>query len=358
MPGPTPLGLQEWLLEGYLDATERVVRVPLHQSPFRIGRGPDMDLRLSLDEVSARHAVLSFEGGRLLLRDLGSTNGTFVNRRRITEQVALADGDVLHFATAELRVICAPELLLDRPTVTRSVEHDELPQRYFPNAAAFHEMLARGALSVRFQPIVRLDVPGLPVAAWEALGRAEHPGVPQAIGELFRMAATLSATAPLSRALREVAVSRAASLPAPSPVLFVNTHPDETATPELLASLDLVRARAPSVRLVLEIHERAVTDLPRMRALAQSLADRGVGLAYDDFGAGQARLLELVEAPPAVLKFDRSLVAGLPARAKADRPVEPPSPGRRTPSHRIAAVGRASRASRRSRASPEGQSGR
>jgi len=37
----------------------------------------------------------------------------------------------------------------------------------------------------------------------------------------------------------------------------------------------------------------------------------GIGLAYDDFGAGQARLHELVDVPPDVLKFDISLVRGI-----------------------------------------------
>jgi len=36
-----------------------------------------------------------------------------------------------------------------------------------------------------------------------------------------------------------------------------------------------------------------------------------ISLAYDDFGAGQARLLELAEAPPHYLKFDRSLVQSI-----------------------------------------------
>jgi EAL domain-containing protein (putative c-di-GMP-specific phosphodiesterase class I) len=36
-----------------------------------------------------------------------------------------------------------------------------------------------------------------------------------------------------------------------------------------------------------------------------------VGLAFDDFGAGQARLFELAEAPPHYLKFDRRFVAGI-----------------------------------------------
>ncbi len=41
------------------------------------------------------------------------------------------------------------------------------------------------------------------------------------------------------------------------------------------------------------------------------LADLKIGLAYDDFGAGQARLVELVDVPPDYLKFDMSLVQNL-----------------------------------------------
>jgi EAL domain-containing protein (putative c-di-GMP-specific phosphodiesterase class I) len=41
-----------------------------------------------------------------------------------------------------------------------------------------------------------------------------------------------------------------------------------------------------------------------------------MGLSYDDFGAGQARLLELVEVPPDVLKFDIQLIHDLPNASK------------------------------------------
>ena len=45
--------------------------------------------------------------------------------------------------------------------------------------------------------------------------------------------------------------------------------------------------------------------------LRKLLQERNIALAYDDFGAGQARLLELAEAPPHYLKFDRRFVSGL-----------------------------------------------
>ncbi len=57
-----------------------------------IGRAEDCDLLLPLADVSRRHAVIQRENQGWLIRDLGSCNGTFVNRRPVTSQ-RLADGD-------------------------------------------------------------------------------------------------------------------------------------------------------------------------------------------------------------------------------------------------------------------------
>lgn len=48
-----------------------------------------------------------------------------------------------------------------------------------------------------------------------------------------------------------------------------------------------------------------------IRELRATLRDLDMRLAYDDFGAGQARLLELMEVPPDYLKFDMSLTRGI-----------------------------------------------
>ena len=57
-----------------------------------IGRSPDCDVFLDDVTVSRRHAELLEDGGRFTIRDLGSLNGTFVNRRRI-ESTELEDDD-------------------------------------------------------------------------------------------------------------------------------------------------------------------------------------------------------------------------------------------------------------------------
>ena len=61
-------------------------------------------------------------------------------------------------------------------------------------------------------------------------------------------------------------------------------------------------------QLVLEIHEDAVADLPTWRNLRARVHAMGMQIAYDDFGAGQARYLELADSPPEFLKLDMKLI--------------------------------------------------
>jgi diguanylate cyclase (GGDEF)-like protein len=67
-----------------------------------LGRGDTVEIRIDDDGVSRRHAALvRLEDGALQLRDLGSTNGTFVNGDRISEQV-LEDDDRIALGTTTL----------------------------------------------------------------------------------------------------------------------------------------------------------------------------------------------------------------------------------------------------------------
>ncbi|WP_329024453.1 DUF1707 and FHA domain-containing protein [Streptomyces sp. NBC_00690] len=65
--------------------------------PLRIGRDPGNGLRLSHESVSRSHAELILNNSVWLLRDLGSTNGTTVNGRRVTGAVPVRDGDMVGF---------------------------------------------------------------------------------------------------------------------------------------------------------------------------------------------------------------------------------------------------------------------
>jgi hypothetical protein len=69
-----------------------------------IGRGLITDVRLEDPHVSRRHAILALRGDGARVLDDRSSNGTFVNGRRITVAY-LSDGDVLRFGRAVLRYV-------------------------------------------------------------------------------------------------------------------------------------------------------------------------------------------------------------------------------------------------------------
>src|SRR6185312_6271880 len=66
-----------------------------------LGRGDSAAVRLMDDGISREHAAVERDGGKMILRDLGSTNGTFCNGIRV-EQRELADGDKISIGASTI----------------------------------------------------------------------------------------------------------------------------------------------------------------------------------------------------------------------------------------------------------------
>src|SRR5262249_4024812 len=69
-----------------------------------LGRHDDCLIRIKSSQVSRRHCELFESGGNLNVRDLGSSNGTFVNGKRVMGQQPLKAGDELTVGAVTLRV--------------------------------------------------------------------------------------------------------------------------------------------------------------------------------------------------------------------------------------------------------------
>src|SRR5262249_34576793 len=158
----------------------------------------------------------------------------------------------------------------------------------------FDRLMSQRAVVPHFQPIVSLD--DFTTVGFESLARSEVKGMetPQ---KMFAAAALLDQQCPLSRLLRREPIRVAGDSPQQLH-LFFNRHPAEVVTAELVESLHELRREFPSQKLTLEIHEAAVTDIGALVGLRAVLRELQIGLAFDDFGAGQARLVELMETVP------------------------------------------------------------
>lgn len=306
-----------WYLETLAKDGSRVVH-EVRKLPFRVGRDPTSDLAEATMGLSRRHAELTADiSGRLRLTDMDSTNGTFVNRERVNGSVLLADNDVIHFAHAEFRIRQRSD---ENSTVTgrRSLDDEErtvivpagrgLSENFVPHEREFRDLLRGQGLSGALQPIV--DMRTRDLFAYEWLGRGQHPDLPQSPIRLFQMAARLDRESELSQAFRDYGIKTVAAR-MKGATLFVNTHPKETFDEGFLRALAQLNESPGAPKLVVEVHETAVMDVARMKDLASRLKEIGVRFAYDDFGAGQARLNELGEVPAHFVKFDMGLIRGI-----------------------------------------------
>ena len=275
--------------------------------PFSVGRQPGCCLQLNSRTISGHHADLQIECGQLWVIDRKSTNGTYVNGRRISDPTPLKEDDLLQFADVAMRIRC---------DVRRS-NYNTLQEDVCDQAMAlvqFDRLMENRLVTPFYQPIV--DMQKGRCLGYEVLARSRVFGM-ESSAAMFDAAARLNMQVELSRMLRWEAVREGLKFPKGTQ-LFVNTHPLEIDRPGLVESLEQLRQLSHDVSIVLEIHEAAVTDPEKMVEIQRQLRDLKIGVAYDDFGAGQTRLAELVEAPPDYLKFDMSMIRSID-QAPAER---------------------------------------
>lgn len=92
--------------------------IPIRMPEFIIGRDPDCHLRPASPMISKRHCSFVLAGERVLFKDYGSTNGSFVNDTRVEGETYLKDGDMVKFGPLAFKVkLEATAVMSAAPTV-------------------------------------------------------------------------------------------------------------------------------------------------------------------------------------------------------------------------------------------------
>jgi EAL domain-containing protein (putative c-di-GMP-specific phosphodiesterase class I) len=285
-------------------------RVEITKSPFLIGRSRSADLTIYSHKVSKDHASIAQDSDQYLIRDLNSTNGTFVNGKQIDES-PLVDGDIIHLAHWEFCFCTGP------PTGPRAYHTASMTQEtdmrekvsLIRLISFLRQLVSEELVAIHFQPIVELR--NNAILGFEALGRGNHHQLHQSPAKLFQLAEKCDMEGDLCRLFRTQALKIGAMLPARFR-LFINLHPSQLSRSDYLDSLNqLAGLNGGRHQLVVELSEQSRISVAELRSIKRILQRLGIELAYDDFGVGQARMLEIAECPPDFLKLDRDLVRAM-----------------------------------------------
>lgn len=305
-----------WFMEGVLRDDKRWI-IPLDPLPFSVGRMADCNLVLASKSVSRNHADLFLKDAQLWVRDLESRNGTYLNRKKVKGTAPVQGGDILHFGTVEFRIGLNEDSVPVNESTATLLKVTDLSNLFKTFESDMKTLIEQRAVVPLFQPIVHLA--DSTRFGYEVTCRGAREGMPTAPEELFGLAAGLGCEAELSRLFWSQGLLVGGKLPDVRE-LFINIHPAELAQPGLAAALGEALAAlqrvAKDARLTVELSEKAVTNLALMARFRAQLLETGVSLAYDDFGAGQTRLLELVDVPPHFLKFDQALIRDIHQRPR------------------------------------------
>jgi EAL domain-containing protein (putative c-di-GMP-specific phosphodiesterase class I) len=277
--------------------------VAVDHSPFSIGRKEGSSLFLASEGVSRKHAEILEAADGWVLRDCGSTNGTYINGKRLSGEHLLRQGD--HLSIAEVRF-----------DVVEFHDDYESTQIIDPYAEHLEQMLVLKSVDPHFQPVIALSDSAL--IGYEILGRTNHTGLPNCPRQLFDISRKLDRQVELSELFRNTAIENAAKAGVTGLVLF-NTLPEEINLEILRPSLRALRKLVPDLKLGMELHENTITDVAIMKELRELLNEQEILLVYDDFGAGQSRLIELLDSVPDILKFDIAMIKNIQQRSDASR---------------------------------------
>lgn len=117
---------------------------PVRVEPGRevmLGRSPECTLQLPAAGASRRHASVAWRDDAVVLRDLGSTNGTFLNGERVSGETPLRSGDKIRIGGLEILFCC-----VEAGTAVSGVAESSTVVSFWPGAGAGGGDALRGDL--------------------------------------------------------------------------------------------------------------------------------------------------------------------------------------------------------------------
>ena len=330
-PGPI------WELVQTCDGQQPDV-IALGSAHRTLGRTDDANIILNSLVVSKVHARVGLtETLRPFVEDLKSTNGTFVNRQKIEQRTELNAGDSVRFANLEYVVkaipvgapvaptpAALPETQGTQPTTSLSnnstLANDTSSEMPAASASANAEVAGSSAGGVSWTSAVMqfeelMDPSGdepnyrpiVCLTSGDVVGFECVPGTPtESVVDVSETAVEESTE--LSNLMRRASINAVNDSVEDPEIVFLNTHPTEGYGFRLETSLKELRRSAPNLQVAIVLKEEVVKDSEGMEKLRTLMKELDIKLACDEFGADQERLGQLVESPPAFLKFDVNMI--------------------------------------------------
>jgi hypothetical protein len=305
-------------LEFYSNVGGELRRVTIENCPFRIGRSESADLRVESAEVSREHAEIVERNGIWLIRDLGSTNGTQVNGKLITETL-LADGDILKVAETEMTFVASAASQFQR-MVTQPIHGRKstlVPFALPPEVAAMRTLTE--ATLCQVIPTQLLEVTSLRHRVAEALfspatiNAKQHPifDQPHNVGERYRELERMRAV--------ELAAKRT-----DAKRLYLAVGPADIETPHrLYSSLKLFQSQLPNGwELGITISLPTDVDILRITEVYRDAQEHGFRVAFDEFQGNGAQVLHLKSLLPDYLVLAANMTNDLTSTRQPLRRLE------------------------------------